>query len=109
MDDALVAAYLDVGGRFYFEGELPNRLYTHALRSFADALGATLHVVVIRGSDRHHVIEAAYKATGLALRQALVDTGSVFSTKGTVHWEEGTVPEGTDSPKGSRGSRRRRE
>jgi imidazoleglycerol-phosphate dehydratase len=85
MDDALVQAVIDVGGRFYFEGELPNRLYTHVLRSFSDALGATLHVRVIRGVDRHHVIEAAFKATGLALRQALSDVGGgVFSTKGNV-------------------------
>jgi imidazoleglycerol-phosphate dehydratase len=88
MDDALVSAYLDVGGRFYFEGELPNRLHTHVFRSFADALGATLHLVIIRGTDRHHIIEAAYKATGLALKQSLAETGDVFSTKGTVHWEE---------------------
>jgi imidazoleglycerol-phosphate dehydratase len=88
MDDALVQAVIDVGGRFYFEGELPNRLYTHVLRSFADALGATLHVRVIRGVDRHHILEAAFKATGLALRQALSDVGGgVFSTKGQVAFE----------------------
>lgn len=85
MDDALVQAVIDVGGRSYFEGQLPNRLYTHVLRSLADALGATLHVRVLRGRDRHHVIEAAFKATGLALRQALADGGGeVFSTKGSV-------------------------
>ena len=94
MDDALVQAVIDVGGRFHFVGSLPGRLYTHALRSFADALGATLHVRVIRGKDWHHVVEAAYKATGLALRQALEEThGSTFSTKGSVQWEEGDVAE----------------
>ncbi len=88
MDDALVFAAVDVGGRFYFAGELPNRLYTHVLRSLADALGATLHVRVLAGSDRHHVIEAAYKATGLALRQALSEAGQgVFSLKGAVEIE----------------------
>jgi imidazoleglycerol-phosphate dehydratase len=84
MDDALVQAAIDVGGRFYFAGKLPGRMYTHVLRSFADALGATLHVRVLRGDDRHHVIEAGYKATGLALRQALSESGDVFSTKGKV-------------------------
>ncbi len=93
MDYALVQAVIDVGGRAYFVGELPNRLYTHVLRSFADALGATLHVRVLRGRDRHHVIEAAFKATGLALRQALSEEGAgVFSTKGAVDLVEEDVP-----------------
>ena len=84
MDDALVMAVIDVGGRFYFAGKLPNGLHTHVLRSFADALGATLHVRVLARGDRHHVIEAAYKATGLALRQAMSDTGGgTFSLKGS--------------------------
>jgi imidazoleglycerol-phosphate dehydratase len=87
MDDALVQAVIDVGGRPYFAGKLPSRLYTHVLRSLATELGATLHVRVLRGVDRHHVIEAAFKATGLALRQALAEGGAVFSTKGSVAWE----------------------
>ncbi|MBL8999301.1 MAG: hypothetical protein JNL44_18710, partial [Gemmatimonadetes bacterium] len=56
-------------------------------------LGASLHVRVLRGKDRHHVIEAAFKATGLALRQALADTGGeIFSTKGAVELVEEDVP-----------------
>jgi imidazoleglycerol-phosphate dehydratase len=39
---------------------------------------------VLRGTDRHHVVEAAFKALGLAVREAFVDTGAVFSTKGGV-------------------------
>jgi imidazoleglycerol-phosphate dehydratase len=44
-------------------------------------------VRVLRGKDRHHVVEAAFKALGLALRDALVETGAVFSTKGAVALE----------------------
>ncbi len=88
MDDALVQAVIDVGGRPYFVGKLPSRLYTHVLRSLATELGATLHVRVLRGGDRHHVIEAAFKATGLALAAASSDAGAVFSTKGAVAWEK---------------------
>lgn len=84
MDDALVQAAIDVGGRPYYRGRLPSRLYTHFLRSLAFSLGATLHVRVLRGRDRHHVVEAAVKATGLALRQALRAGDAVFSTKGAV-------------------------
>jgi imidazoleglycerol-phosphate dehydratase len=84
MDDALVDAALDVGGRFYYRGPLPSTLYDHFLRSFAEHAGMTLHVRVLRGRDRHHVVEAAMKAVGLALRQALQPGGAVFSTKGAV-------------------------
>jgi len=87
MDEALVEAAIDVGGRPYYVGPLPSGLYRHFLQSFADNLGATLHVRVIRGRDRHHIVEAAVKATGLAIRQALVEGDRVFSTKGSVAWE----------------------
>ncbi len=88
MDDALVQAVIDVGGRGYFAGKLPGKLYTHFFRSFSTAAECTLHLRVLRGGDRHHITEAAFKATGLALQQALAERGVVFSTKGTVTWEE---------------------
>lgn len=90
MDEALVSAALDLGGRFYYEGPLPSSLYDHFLRSLAENAAITLHVRVLRGRDRHHVVEAALKAVGLALRDALVPEGTVFSTKGATEltWEE---------------------
>ena len=88
MDDALVRAAVDVGGRAWYEGPLPSALYEHFLQSFAVNLGANLHIEVARGRDRHHVVEAAVKATGLALRQALAQgDDAVFSTKGAVKME----------------------
>ncbi|MFQ5536977.1 MAG: imidazoleglycerol-phosphate dehydratase [Gemmatimonadota bacterium] len=87
MDEALVEVAVDLGGRPFFAGKVPSRLYTHFLHSFAVNLNATVHVRVIRGSDRHHVVEAAFKALGLALRQALVEGDAVFSTKGSVALE----------------------
>jgi imidazoleglycerol-phosphate dehydratase len=90
MDDALVQVALDLGGRAWYDGPLPVPLAEHALRSFATNAAMTLHVVVVRGSDRHHVVEAAVKALGLALRQAMAPGAAVFSTKGAVAtaWEE---------------------
>ena len=90
MDDALVQAAIDIGGRPWYEGSIPAPLYEHFLQSMATNMGATLHVVVHRGRDRHHVVEAAIKATGMALRQALVQGEAVFSTKGsvTLEWTE---------------------
>ncbi|HEX5971580.1 MAG TPA: imidazoleglycerol-phosphate dehydratase [Gemmatimonadaceae bacterium] len=84
MDDALVQCALDLGGRPYYRGPLPSSLYDHWMRSFSDHARATLHLRVIRGHDRHHVVEAAFKALGLAVRDALADSGAVFSTKGSV-------------------------
>jgi imidazoleglycerol-phosphate dehydratase len=84
MDDALVQCVLDLGGRPYYRGPLPSRLYDHWMRSFADNAGATIHLRVVRGRDRHHVVEAAFKALGLALGEALRETETVFSTKGTA-------------------------
>jgi imidazoleglycerol-phosphate dehydratase len=84
MDEALVQAAVDVGGRPFHAGRLPSRLYEHFFRSFADNAGATLHIRVLRGRDRHHIVEAAFKAVGMSLRQALDPTDHVFSTKGGV-------------------------
>src|SRR5665647_302471 len=84
MDDALVHCALDLGGRPYYRGPLPSALYDHWMRSFADNARATLHLRIIRGTDRHHIVEAAFKALGLAVREAFVDTGAVFSTKGSA-------------------------
>jgi imidazoleglycerol-phosphate dehydratase len=84
MDDALVQVSVDIGGRPYYEGPLPSGLYDHWMRSFSNEARATIHILVLRGSDRHHVVEAAFKALGLALRDALVDTGGTVSTKGSV-------------------------
>ena len=87
MDDALVQACIDVGGRPFYRGPLPSALYDHWMRSFCDNAQATLHIRVLRGTDRHHVVEAAFKALGMALRTALAESGSVFSTKGAVSLE----------------------
>lgn len=84
MDDALVHAALDAGGRVYYRGGLPSELYEHFFRSVAEHAAMTLHLRVLRGNDRHHIVEAAFKAFGLALRQAFVPEGAVFSTKGAV-------------------------
>ena len=87
MDEALVQAVLDVGGRPFYEGPIPSSLYDHWMRSFCDSSKFTLHLLVLRGEDRHHIIEAAFKALGFALRQAAVDSGAVFSTKGAIAME----------------------
>ncbi len=85
MDEALVQVTVDIGGRPFYQGALPSSLYDHWMRSFADNARMTLHIRVLRGRDRHHIVEAAFKALGFALRQALVEADAVFSTKGSVN------------------------
>jgi len=96
MDESVATAVIDAGGRPYavidlpFRGErvggLPLQLVEHALESFARTAGATLH---LRGTGRndHHLAEAAFKALGRALREAVEPdprrTG-VASTKGAL-------------------------
>jgi len=87
MDDALVECALDLGGRPYYRGPLPSDLYDHWMRSFADHSRATLHLRVLRGADRHHIVEAAFKGLGRALGQALVPVAELRSTKGAVEVE----------------------
>lgn len=87
MDEALVQAVIDAGGRPYYEGPLPSNLYDHWMRSFADNAKIAIHLRVLRGKDRHHIVEAAFKALGLALRDALREGDTVFSTKGEVSVE----------------------
>lgn len=84
MDDALVMTSLDIIDRPYAEIDCPDPLYHHFLRSFAMAAGMTLHMMVIRGFDDHHIIEAGFKSLGLAVGQAIVPRKGVLSTKDRV-------------------------
>lgn len=92
-DDAFAIAAVDLGGRAYWvvRGRLPGLviggyplyMFPHFVRSFATEAKATVHVY-FRGRDPHHKVEAAHKALGLALRQAMAPAGGVASTKGTL-------------------------
>jgi imidazoleglycerol-phosphate dehydratase len=87
MDEALVQVVIDAGGRPFYKGPLPSDLYDHWMRSFADNAKIAIHLRVLRGKDRHHIVEAGFKALGLALRDALREGDTVFSTKGEVSME----------------------
>ncbi|MEO7916207.1 MAG: bifunctional histidinol-phosphatase/imidazoleglycerol-phosphate dehydratase, partial [Dokdonella sp.] len=65
-------------------GDLPTELVPHFFRSLCDALGANLHLSV-RGDNAHHMVEACFKVTARALRDALRRNGSDLpSTKGAL-------------------------
>jgi histidinol-phosphate aminotransferase/imidazoleglycerol-phosphate dehydratase/histidinol-phosphatase len=86
MDDALARAAVDLGGRRGAEISLTEDpgLARHALESLAHAARMTLHVDAT-GRDPHHVAEAACKAVGRALREAVRRDGSELpTTKGLL-------------------------
>ena len=86
MDDALARAAVDLGGRRGAEIDLAADpgLARHALESLAHSARMTLHVSAT-GRDPHHVAEAACKAVGRALRDAVHrDGGELPSTKGLL-------------------------
>jgi len=90
MDEALVQVTVDLIDRPYVHLEIPDTMYEHFLRSFSMELRATVHTMVIRGKDTHHIIEATFKALGLALKDAMRVTPYVMSTKSSVVWRTGT-------------------
>ena len=80
LDESLARVVVDLGKRSYLSYNVPLRgrvgtMESEVLEEFWRALsihlGATIHVDVIRGRNRHHVAEATFKALGLALRQAM--------------------------------------
>jgi imidazoleglycerol phosphate dehydratase HisB len=86
MDDARASAVVDLGGRRHAKVDIdPDPgLATHMLASFADNARLALHVESM-GDDAHHVAEAAFKATGRALRAAIRSESDVLpSTKGVM-------------------------
>jgi imidazoleglycerol-phosphate dehydratase len=66
MDDALVQAALDLGGRHYYEGRCRAASTITGCARSACRRPPRSTCVCCAACDRHHVIEAAFKALGLA-------------------------------------------
>jgi imidazoleglycerol-phosphate dehydratase len=95
LDESLARVVIDLGKRPFLSYNVPLRgrvgtLESEVLEEFWRALsihlGATIHVDVIRGRNRHHIAEATFKALGLALRQAMAEGSGpgVPSSKGLL-------------------------
>lgn len=96
MDEALARCAVDLVARpfavvklgFRRErlGQVATENLVHALQSFATRGRFTLHTEVLYGDNDHHRAEAAFKATGRALRMALERTAreGANSTKGAM-------------------------
>jgi imidazoleglycerol-phosphate dehydratase len=95
LDESLARVVIDLGQRPFLSYNVPVRgrigtLESEVLEEFWRALsihlGATIHVDLIRGRNRHHIVEATFKALGLALHDATAPTGrpGVPSSKGLL-------------------------
>jgi imidazoleglycerol-phosphate dehydratase len=96
LDEALARAVVDLSGRpcaaveLGLKREALGQLACENLSHFFTSLATTgrmaLHVDVLRGMNDHHRAEAAFKATALALRNAVRVEGpdEVPSTKGVL-------------------------
>ncbi len=94
MDEALVLAAVDYSGRpgawvrlglrGARVGDLAGENVEHFIASLASSMRSTIHVRRVAGFNPHHVAEAAAKALGLALAEALRPSDRVPSLKGAL-------------------------
>jgi imidazoleglycerol-phosphate dehydratase len=97
MDECLVTAAVDMGGRYAFEYQAPigvakigtfdSELVEHFWQSFAANAHCNLHVMLHHGRNAHHIAECVFKATARAIRMAVEPdprSSAIPSTKGVL-------------------------
>lgn len=98
MDEALVLVAADISGRGLLRcnlelpaqkvGTFDTELVEEFFIAFARTAGITLHLRQLDGTNTHHIIEAAFKGFGRAMRQAVsIDAAAadeIPSTKGVL-------------------------
>jgi len=96
MDEALARCALDFSGRKalvlelnlngdYKIEDLAVEDIKHFFNSFAENAKMNLHLHVLYGNDRHHIVEAAFKALARAIKEAIkLVSNEIPSTKGVL-------------------------
>lgn len=97
MDETLALASLDLSGRAFLVfdaaftnpklGAFDTELAEEFFQAFAFNSKMTLHLKILHGKNTHHKIEALFKATGRALREAITfnsEIKGINSTKGIL-------------------------
>lgn len=100
MDEAFVSCDIDISNRafllfdmqaaqngFYGKaGEFDVELVEEFFRALVMQAGISTHIVLQRGKNLHHIIEAAFKAFAVSLRRAITKNASIQipSTKGCL-------------------------
>jgi len=93
MDDALVLVSVDISNRPYANVDVNIKdaeegfavsLLKEFVWGLARGLRATIHIKQLSGENAHHIVEAAFKGLGMALRVATKESERVESTKGVL-------------------------
>lgn len=97
MDEALVLTAVDLSNRPYLAwsvdcpdgraGDFPVEMAEEFFRALTVHAGLTLHVRLLAGKNRHHILEAVFKGAGRALGLAVranTRYSGVLSTKGVL-------------------------
>ena len=100
MDEACVSCDLDISGRPYLlfdmskaangyigrVGDFDVELVEEFFRALVMSAGLSVHLILQRGKNLHHITEAAFKALALGLRRAVAynDRIQIPSTKGCL-------------------------
>ncbi|MGH7747278.1 MAG: imidazoleglycerol-phosphate dehydratase HisB [Candidatus Dormibacteria bacterium] len=95
LDESLVRCVLDFSNRPHVVWEMAAlhgrindfdvSVLGEFVRGYAQTAGISMHVDYLRGENLHHIAEAAFKAMGLATREALERIGDAIpSTKGVL-------------------------
>ncbi len=92
MDEACVSCDLDLSNRPYLVyevdvtgkiGQFDAELVEEFFKAFVSNARISAHIVALRGKNKHHIIEAAFKSIAVALRRAMQknDRVGIPSTK----------------------------
>lgn len=97
MDEALVQVAADISNRGFLVwkvdcpegmvGDFPVEMAEEFFRALATNAGITLHICLLDGKNRHHILEAVFKAVGRAFGLAVRKNSHVVgvpSTKGSL-------------------------
>jgi imidazoleglycerol-phosphate dehydratase len=97
LDESLIDVALDLSGRPYLHYDVEPgseplgtppfdpQLAEEFWRAFTTSAALTLHLVMRRGKNPHHILEASFKGVARALRDAVrVEGAGVPSTKGRL-------------------------
>jgi imidazoleglycerol-phosphate dehydratase len=95
MDEAAVQCALDLSNRGYLHYEIEIdgtikgfevELVEEFFRAVMLGAGITAHITMLRGKNKHHIVEAVFKSFALSMRRALATNEriAVPSTKGVL-------------------------
>ena len=86
MDEACVSCDLDLSNRPFIVyeldisgkvGQFDTELVEEFFRAFALNARISMHIVALRGKNRHHIIEAAFKSVAVAIRRATATNNKI--------------------------------